>query len=179
VTAGGADIMNAGAYGGEISDYLVDVEVLREGTIVWVKKEEGGFSYRRSGFGRDVVLSARFDLPKKDKTELMRVRRELLVKRNLAQPVNYPNAGSIFKNPQGNYAAKLIESAGLKGLRRGSAQISERHGNFIVNLGNARATDVLDLIHEAQREVLEKFKVRLELEVKLVGFNGKDYKAVA
>lgn len=178
-TVGGAVIMNAGAYGGEISDYLVDVEVLREGNIVWVKKEEGGFSYRRSGFGRDVVLSARFDLPKKDKTELMRVRRELLVKRNLAQPVNYPNAGSIFKNPQGNYAAKLIESAGLKGLRRGSAQISERHGNFIVNLGNARATDVLDLIHEAQREVLEKFKVRLELEVKLVGFNGKDYKAVA
>lgn len=178
-TVGGAVIMNAGAYGGEISDYLVDVEVLREGNIVWVKKEESGFSYRRSGFGRDVVLGARFVLPKKDKTELMRVRRELLVKRNLAQPVNYPNAGSIFKNPQGNYAAKLIESAGLKGLRRGSAQISERHGNFIVNLGNARATDVLELIHEAQRGVFEKFKVRLELEVKLVGFNGKDYKAVA
>jgi len=178
-TVGGAVIMNAGAYGGEISDYLIDVEVLREGNVVWVRKEEGGFSYRRSGFGRDVVLSARFALPKKDKTELMRVRRELLVKRNLAQPVNYPNAGSIFKNPQGNYAAKLIESAGLKGLRRGGAQISERHGNFIVNLGNARATDVLELIHEAQREVFEKFKVQLELEVKLVGFNEKGYKAVA
>jgi UDP-N-acetylmuramate dehydrogenase len=101
------------------------------------------------------------------------------VKRNLAQPVNYPNAGSIFKNPQGNYAAKLIESAGLKGLRRGGAQVSERHGNFIVNLGNAKASDVFELIHEVQREVLDKFKVRLELEVRLVGFNEKDYKAVA
>jgi len=178
-TVGGAVIMNAGAYGGEISDHLVDVEALREGNIVWVKKEEGGFSYRRSGFGRDVVLCARFLLPKKDRTELMRVRRELLVKRNLAQPVNFPNAGSIFKNPQGNYAAKLIESAGLKGLRRGEAQISERHGNFIVNLGNARAADVLGLIREAQREVFQKFKVRLELEVKLIGFSENDYKAVA
>jgi UDP-N-acetylmuramate dehydrogenase len=109
----------------------------------------------------------------------MRVRRELLVKRNLAQPVNYPNAGSVFKNPQGNYAAKLIESAGLKGMRRGGAQISERHGNFIVNLGGARATDVLELIREVQSKVFEKFKVRLELEVRLIGFHEKDYKAVA
>jgi UDP-N-acetylmuramate dehydrogenase len=146
---------------------------------VWIKKEEGGFSYRRSEFGRNVVLGARFLLPRKDKTELMRVRRELLVKRNLAQPVNFPNAGSIFKNPPGNHAAKLIESAGLKGLRRGGAQISERHGNFIINLGNARATDVLDLIREAQRTVFEKSKVQLELEVKLIGFNGNDYRAVA
>jgi UDP-N-acetylmuramate dehydrogenase len=178
-TVGGAIIMNAGAYGGEISDFLVDVEVLRQSNLVWIKKEEGGFLYRRSGFGRDVVLGARFLLPRKDKTELMRVRRELLVKRNLAQPVNFPNAGSIFKNPPGNHAAKLIESAGLKGLRRGGAQISERHGNFIINLGNARATDVLDLIREAQRTVFEKSKVQLELEVKLIGFNGNDYRAVA
>ncbi len=178
-TMGGAVIMNAGAYGGEISDYLVDVEVLREGNVVWVQKEEGGFSYRRSGFARDVVLSARFQLPKKDRAELMRVRRELLVRRNLAQPVNYPNAGSVFKNPSGTYAAKLIEEAGLKGLRRGGAQISERHGNFIVNLGNGKATDVLDLIRIAQERVYEKFKVKLELEVKLIGFGEEVLKAVA
>jgi len=178
-TMGGAVIMNAGAYGGEISDYLVDVEVLREGNVVWIRKEEGGFSYRRSGFARDVVLSARFQLPKKDRAELMRVRRELLVRRNLAQPVNYPNAGSVFKNPSGTYAAKLIEEAGLKGLRRGGAQISERHGNFIVNLGNGKATDVLDLIRIAQERVYEKFKVKLELEVKLIGFGEEVLQAVA
>jgi len=178
-TVGGAVIMNAGAYGGEISDYLVDVEVLREGNVVWIRKEEGGFSYRRSGFARDVVLSARFQLPKKDRAELMRVRRELLVRRNLAQPVNYPNAGSVFKNPSGTYAAKLIEEAGLKGLRRGGAQISERHGNFIVNLGNGKATDVLDLIRIAQERVYEKFKVKLELEVKLIGFGEEVLQAVA
>ena len=177
-TIGGAVIMNAGAYGGEISDYLVEVEVLREGSVVWIKKEEGGFAYRRSGFTRDVVLGARFQLPRKDKAELMRARRELLVKRNLAQPMNYPNAGSVFKNPNGTYAARLIEAAGLKGLRHGSAQISERHGNFIVNMGNAKAADVLELIHTAQREVFKKFNVRLELEVKLVGFSEEQVKAV-
>ncbi len=178
-TIGGAVIMNAGAYGGEIADYLVAVEVLREGDVVWIKKEEGGFTYRRSGFSRDVVLSARFQLLQTDKAELMRVRRELLIKRNLAQPVNYPNAGSIFKNPSGTYAAKLIEAAGLKGLRRGGAQISERHGNFIVNTGNAKATDVLELIHEAQQAVFKKFNIKLELEVKLIGFNERVLKAVA
>ncbi len=178
-TIGGAVIMNAGAYGGEISDYLVEVEIFRDGNVVRIKKEEGGFSYRRSGFTRDVVLSARFQPPQKDKTELMRVRRELLIKRNLAQPVNYPNAGSIFKNPKGNYAAKLVEAAGLKGFRRGGAQISERHGNFIVNTGNAKATDVLELIRTAQRKVFEQFNVRLELEVKLIGFNETVLKAVA
>ena len=178
-TMGGAVIMNAGAYGGEISDHLVEVEVLREGKVIWIKKEEGGFSYRRSGFTRDVVLAGRFKPPRMDKTELMRRRRELLVKRNLAQPVNYPNAGSIFKNPAGTYAAKLIEAVGLKGLKHGGAQISERHGNFIVNTGSARAGDVLELIREAQHEVFKKFKVRLDLEVKLIGFNEEDLKAVA
>jgi UDP-N-acetylmuramate dehydrogenase len=178
-TIGGAVIMNAGAYGGEISDYLKEVEVLRDSSVLWIKKEEGGFSYRRSGFARDVVLSARFQLPQKDKMELMRVRRELLIKRNLAQPVNYPNAGSIFKNPKGNYAAKLVEAAGLKGLRRGGAQISERHGNFIVNIANAKATDVLELIRTAQDEVLKKFNIKLELEVKLIGFTETVVKAVA
>lgn len=177
-TIGGAVIMNAGAYGGEISDHLVDVEVLREGNVVWIRKEEGGFSYRRSGFARDVVLSARFLLPKKDRAELMRIRRELLIRRNLTQPVNYPNAGSIFKNPPGNYAAKFVEDAGLKGLRRGGAQISDRHGNFIVNTGNAKATDVLELIRIAQEEVYKKYNVRLELEVKLIGFKEEVLRAV-
>jgi len=169
-TIGGAVVMNAGAYGGEISDFLADIEVLRGAKIVRIGKEAAGFAYRRSALKGDIVLGARFRLPAGDKAELMRVRRELLLKRNRAQPVNMPNSGSMFKNPEGTYAAKLIEDAGLKGTRRGHAQISERHANFIVNHGGATARDVMDLIELAAGTVLEKFGVTLELEVKLVGF---------
>ncbi|MBI1803257.1 MAG: UDP-N-acetylmuramate dehydrogenase [Ignavibacteriae bacterium] len=169
-TIGGAVIMNAGAYGGEISDFLVDVEVLRNGKIACLKKEDAGFAYRRSNFKDAIVLGARFRLTVGDKAEVMRARRELLLKRNRAQPVNMPNSGSMFKNPHGTYAAKLIEDAGLKGVRRGNAQISERHANFIVNLGGAVARDVVDLIELARKTVLEKFGITLELEVKLIGF---------
>ena len=169
-TIGGAIVMNAGAYSGEISDHLVDVEVLREGQIRTVRKAEGDFSYRRSGFAGDVVLGARFRLPRGDTAELMRLRRELLIKRNRVQPVNYPNSGSMFKNPTGKFAAKLIEESGLKGTKIGNAQISERHANFIVNLGDASAMDVLGLVEKAQKVVFEKFGVHLELEVKLIGF---------
>ena len=170
-TIGGALIMNAGAYGGEISDYLIDVEILRGDAVVRVKKEDAGFAYRTSGFSGDIVFGARFRLPPGDKAELMRMRRELLLKRNRVQPVNMPNSGSMFKNPPGTYAAKLIEDAGLKGTRRGNAQISILHANFIVNLGGATAHDVLELIDMARASVLEKFGVNLELEVKLIGFS--------
>ncbi len=178
-TIGGGVIMNAGAYGGEISDHMVEVEILRDGKVMKMKKEEGAFAYRRSGLTRDVVLNASFRLPVKDKDELMRVRRELLVKRNQVQPVNIPNAGSIFKNPPENFAAKLIQEAGLKGLVRGGARISERHANFIVNAQHAKASDVLAIIREVQRVVYKKFKVKLELEVKLIGFTEETLKAVA
>jgi len=169
-TVGGALMMNAGAYGGEIADHLVDVELLRNGTLLYLKKEGGGFAYRRSGLHDDVILGASFRLPEGDKTEIMNIRRELLQKRNQAQPLNYPNSGSMFKNPPGNFAAKLIEEAGLKSARRGNAQISEKHANFIVNLGNAKAQDVLDLMNLARKTVLEKFGIVLEPEVKLIGF---------
>ncbi|MEE9225586.1 MAG: UDP-N-acetylmuramate dehydrogenase [Bacteroidota bacterium] len=170
-TIGGAVIMNAGANGGQISDYLVEVEVFREGKVIRVAKEEGEFAYRRSGFIRDVVLSAAFRLPRGDKDELMRRRREFLVRRGKTQPLNFPNSGSMFKNPPGTYAAKLIEEAGLKGLRKGDAQISELHANFFVNLGRASATDVLELMRIARKTVHEKFNTTLEPEVKLVGFS--------
>ena len=169
-TIGGAVIMNAGAYGGEISNYLVEVEIYRDDTIQKVKKEDGGFSYRRSGFVRDVVLNASFLLPEGNLNELLQRRRELLLKRNQTQPLNLPNSGSMFKNPEGTYAAKLVEAAGLKGTRIGGAQISERHGNFIVNLGHAAASDVLGLVKLARKKVLEQSGIKLELEVKLVGF---------
>ncbi|MBI3193036.1 MAG: UDP-N-acetylmuramate dehydrogenase [Ignavibacteriae bacterium] len=169
-TVGGGVIMNAGAYGGEISDFLTEVEVIREGKVLNIKKEAAQFAYRRSGLVRDVVVSASFNLQQGDKAEMMKRRRELLIKRNESQPLNFPNSGSIFKNPVGNYAAKLIEQSGLKGTMQGHAQISEKHGNFIVNTGGAFAQDVIGLMRLARKTVLEKFGITLEPEVKLIGF---------
>jgi UDP-N-acetylmuramate dehydrogenase len=173
-TIGGAIRMNAGAYGGEISDYMLDAEIIREGKTARVKKDEAGFGYRTSSFTNDVILEARFRFPKKDKEELARVRRELLIKRNAAQPVHLPNSGSIFKNPPGSFAAKLIEDCGLKGTTVGGVQISELHSNFIVNLGNASARDILRLMVRMRNEVFKKFNVLLENEVLLVGFSEEE-----
>ncbi len=169
-TLGGAILMNASAYGCAISDYIKEIEVVRNGEVVFVKKEESLFEYRNSGFKNDVILSAKFELPTGNPEELMKIRQEYLQKRSQKQPLNYPNCGSIFKNPVGQHAAKLIEDAGLKGLQVGDAQISEKHGNFIINVGKAKADDVVQLINRARRTVFEKFGIVLEPEVKLIGF---------
>jgi UDP-N-acetylmuramate dehydrogenase len=175
-TIGGAVRMNAGAYGGEIADHLIDVEVIRDNKIVKVKKEHAEYGYRTSGFANDVVLSARFRFSRKDVEDLVRVRRELLIKRNAAQPVNYPNTGSIFKNPEGNFAARLIDRCGLKGKRIGGAMISDLHANFIVNVENATAKDVFELMVNMRNEVYKQFNVLLENEVFLVGFGREEIK---
>jgi UDP-N-acetylmuramate dehydrogenase len=169
-SVGGAVVMNAGAHGGETADHLVEVEVIRDGAICIVKKENAGFVYRSSGFAHDIVLGATFKLPKGDKDELLARRREFILKRNTTQPLTLPNSGSMFKNPPGMYAAKLIEQAGLKGKRVGNAQISEKHANFIVNLGDAKASDIVTLIDLVRRTVHQNSGVLLELEVKLIGF---------
>ncbi len=169
-TLGGAVIMNAGAYGGEISDYMLDVTVLRDGAVRTLRTADCGFRYRGSDLRRDIVLSARFRFPEGDTEQLRARRKELLLKRNAAQPVQHPNAGSIFKNPEGGYAAKLIEECGLKGTRFGGAVISEQHANFIVNDRSARAMDVIDAINHVRRTVYEQTGVELELEIQLVGF---------
>lgn len=178
-SVGGAVVMNAGAHGGETADHIVEVEVLRAGTIQVIGKEDAGFAYRTSGFANDVVLSASFRLPKGDKEELGRRRRELILKRNATQPLTLPNSGSMFKNPPGMHAAKLIEQAGLKGKRIGNAQISEKHANFIVNLGDAKAADVVMLVDLVRRTVHQNSGVLLELEVKLVGFPDEIQQKVA
>jgi UDP-N-acetylmuramate dehydrogenase len=169
-TIGGAIVMNAGAHGGQISDHVIYVEVLRGSNVVRVPKENADFSYRHSGFDRDIVLNASFRMPKGDKEELARRRKELVLKRNETQPLELPNSGSMFKNPPNTFAAKLIEQAGLKGKRIGNAQISEKHANFIVNLGEAKAADIVRLLDLAQRTVYQNSGVQLELEVKLLGF---------
>jgi UDP-N-acetylmuramate dehydrogenase len=169
-TVGGAVVMNAGAHGGETSDHLIDVEIYREKKVQRIQKQDAQFSYRHSGFEHDMVLSATFLLPMGDKEELNRRRRELILRRNETQPLELPNSGSMFKNPSHSYAARLIEQAGLKGKRVGQAQISEKHANFIVNLGDAKAADVLRLIELARRTVYQNAGIYLELEVKLIGF---------
>jgi UDP-N-acetylmuramate dehydrogenase len=178
-SVGGAVVMNAGAHGGETADHLVEIEVFRDGRIQKIKKQEADFSYRHSGFAKDVVLSASFQLPQGDKEELIRQRREYILKRNTTQPLTLPNSGSMFKNPPGTYAAKLIEQAGLKGKRVGNVQISEKHSNFIVNLGDAKAADVVTLMDLVRRTVHQNTGVLLELEVKLVGFSDDVRQKVA
>lgn len=178
-TVGGGIIMNAGAHGGEMSNHLVSVEILRNDEIQVIPKAEAGFSYRRSGFARDVVLSALFRFPAGNRDELIRKRSELIHQRNATQPVNMPNSGSMFKNPPGNHAAKLIEQAGLKGKRVGQAQISEKHANFVVNHGGATAQDVITLLELARRTVHQNTGILLELEVKLIGFPAEILQKVA
>ena len=169
-TLGGAVIMNAGAYGGEISDHMLDVTVLRDGETRTLKREEAGFRYRGSDLRGDIVLSARFRFPEGDEEQLKARRKELLLKRNAAQPVQHPNAGSIFKNPEGRFAARLIEDCGLKGFTSGGAQVSEQHANFIINTGGATAADVLDVIRHVRETVRVCTGVSLELEILLLGF---------
>jgi UDP-N-acetylmuramate dehydrogenase len=171
-TIGGAVAMNAGAHGGEIADHLVEVEVIRDGQALQVKKEQAQFAYRHSGFAHDVVLSATFKLFRGDKEPLGAKRREWILRRNETQPLEFPNLGSMFKNPPNTFAAKLIEQAGLKGKRVGDAQISEKHANFIVNLGSAKAEDVVKLIDLVKRTVYQNSGLMLDLEVKMVGFSS-------
>jgi UDP-N-acetylmuramate dehydrogenase len=170
-TLGGAILMNAGAYGGEISNFIKRVEVLDGIEIKFLEKEECGFAYRRSNLEGKIILSAEFELPFGDKTKARERRKELLLKRNQAQPVELPNAGSIFKNPPGDYAARLIEQAGLKGLTIGGAKVSEKHANFIVNFNKASANDVIELMKIMQDTVYQKFGIMLEPEIKMIGFN--------
>lgn len=171
-TLGGALVMNAGCYGGEISTYVKEVTVIRNGKLKTYSKEDCNFVYRNSGLWNSIILEAKFDLPDGKVEELNSIRKEFLLKRNESQPVEIPNAGCIFKNPKGNYAANLIENCGLKGKKFGGAMVSSKHANFIVNFDNASANDVIELITIIKNSVKEKFNINLELEIKLVGFEG-------
>lgn len=170
-TVGGGIVMNAGAHGEQMSDHVVDVEIIRDGVVLAVPRAAASFGYRMSAFRGDVVLSARFAFPRGNREELLRHKSELIKRRNETQPLNLPNSGSMFKNPTGTHAAKLIEQAGLKGKRVGGAQISEKHANFIVNLGTARASDVITLLDLTRRTVYQNTGILLELEVKMIGFS--------
>ncbi|MDO9582920.1 MAG: UDP-N-acetylmuramate dehydrogenase [Desulfomicrobium sp.] len=171
-TLGGAVFMNAGAYGHEISDHLVSVTILTpDGRVIDLPKEECGFGYRQAVALRDaVILGAAWSLPQSDPAPLLAKRKEILAKRREKQPLEFPSAGSVFKRPPGAYASQLIDQAGLKGLRVGGAQVSEKHAGFIVNVDNATCRDVLELVEICRRTVRERFGHELELEQCLCPF---------
>ena len=171
-TLGGAVVMNAGAYGGEMKDVLKEVTVLTpEGEIVTLQAGELQMGYRTSiikeaGY---IVLEAVISLKKGDQDEIKSRMQELAGMRSSKQPLSYPSAGSTFKRPEGYFAGKLIMDSGLRGYQVGGAQVSEKHCGFVINTGNATAKDVTTLMADVQRIVMEKFGVKLEPEVKFLG----------
>ena len=170
-TLGGGCAMNAGAYGGQLSDVLSCATVLLDGEVRTLSRDEMQMSYRstlplRAG---GIVLEAKFELHADDPAEIMARMKDLNARRRDKQPLNLPSAGSTFKRPEGHFAGALIEGCGLKGARVGGAQVSEKHAGFIVNTGGATASDILGLIALVQRRVLAETGVALETEVRIVG----------
>ncbi len=169
---GGAVRMNAGAYGGEFKDILVSAKVIDDtGNIRELSVDELELGYRTSIIAKSnmIVLEAVLRLKKGKPDAIKKNILELAAKRREKQPLEYPSAGSTFKRPEGYFAAKLIEDAGLKGCSRGGAQVSEKHAGFVVNKGNATAKDVCELTDYIKQVVMEKTGVKLELEVVKVG----------
>lgn len=170
---GGAVFMNAGAYGGEMKDILVDVFAVsadgREERVFTAS--ELALSYRHSALMENgyIVTHITLQLHKGDHDAIAERMKELTEKRNSKQPVQYPSAGSTFKRPEGYFAGKLIEDAGLKGVAVGGAQVSTLHSGFVINRGGATATDILDLIALVQNTVYDQFGVKLEPEVRIIG----------
>lgn len=172
-SVGGAVYMNAGAHGSDISKILTRAHILFEdGTMEWLSNEEMKFSYRTSVLQKirpGIVVEASFQLVEGDKEAIVSQMIKNKDYRKETQPWNFPCAGSIFRNPLPNYAGKLIEVAGLKGFSIGGAKISEMHGNFIVNAGNATAGDVLALIQHVKDVIYSLYEVKMETEVEIVG----------
>ncbi len=170
-TIGGALYMNAGAYGGEMKDVVESVKVLMNGEIIELKGDEMDFGYRHSRAMQDemIFLSTKLRLKSGDKTKIEETMNDFNQRRRDKQPLEYPSAGSTFKRPEGYFAGKLIMDSGLAGETFGGAMVSPKHCGFVINTGGATSTDVYELIKRVQNVVYEKFGVRLETEVKLIG----------
>ena len=171
-TLGGGVTMNAGAYGGEISDNLLWAELMDEtGAVLRLERDRLKLSYRHSVMMEQplVVLRAGFSFTKGDAMAITEKVAELSRSRKEKQPLEYPSAGSTFKRPEGYFAGKLIQDCGLKGFRVGDAMVSEKHSGFVINVGHATAADVMTLIRHVQQEVDRQFCVRIEPEVRMIG----------
>lgn len=173
-TIGGAIYMNAGAYGNNMSDIVKSVIVLNEKfQIKEIPLEKLKFDYRYSIFQDNknlICVAANIKLEHGNHDEIASKIKENLLKRKNSQPLEYPSAGSVFRNPEGNYAGKIIEELGLKGKNIGGAEISTKHANFIINKNNASSSDILNLIKLVQKEVKDKYKIDLKLEQQLVNW---------
>ena len=176
-SVGGAAAMNAGAYGGEIAQVLRSARVLQpDGEIVDMENADLAFGYRTSALqapGR-ICLGARFVLQRGDREEISGRMADLAARRREKQPLQFPSAGSFFKRPEGYFAGRLIEEAGLKGAHVGGAQVSSLHAGFLINTGGATAGDFLALMERVQRAVYEREGVRLEPEVRILGQDGAE-----
>ena len=176
-TLGGALMMNAGAWGSEISNYLISVDIIdTNGKIKTILPENIDFKYRYSSFkSSEFILSAKFELNTASKIDIRKKKTIASKGRIKSQPLKFRSAGSVFKNPNQKLAAGfLIDQAGLKGTRFGDAEISTHHANFFVNHGNAKAVDIAKLIKLSRKMVYEKFGIMLELEIKTIGFKESD-----
>ena len=170
-TVGGGVYMNAGAYGGEMCQVVTGVTAMdRAGNLLDIPADKLDLSYRHSRFMNEdlVILSVRVKLEKGDREEIRAKMAELMTRRRTSQPLELPSAGSTFKRPATGYAAAMIEAAGLKGLRVGDAQVSEKHAGFVVNRGRATCKDVLQLMEQVQDRVEQDTGVRLEPEVRIL-----------
>ena len=175
---GGAIVMNAGAYGGEMRQVVKNVRLMTPyGTIIEKNADEMQFSYRHSILKEEplVVLDVTIGLAHGSQQEIREKMEELATRRRDKQPLEYPSAGSTFKRPEGYFAAKLIEDAGLRGFSVGGAQVSEKHCGFIVNKGNASAADIYALIMEVQRRVKISSQIQIEPEVIFLGFDAHEH----
>ena len=171
-TIGGAMVMNAGAYGGEMKDVVTAVTILtKDGEIKTLSGEEMNFRYRGSVVEDEgyIVLEAVMELKEGNLEEIQVRMDELSVQRKTKQPIEYPSAGSTFKRPEGYFAGKLIQDAGLRGYQVGGAQVSEKHCGFVINAGGATAADVMNLMKDVSDKVNAQFGVTLEPEVKRIG----------
>ena len=173
-TIGGCIYGNAGAYSACTMDYVESVTVLDEDlNIIILKNEDIPYGYRTTMFKEEkkyVILAAKFYLKNGDKTNSLEMIKERQERRVATQPLEYPSAGSVFRNPEGDYAGRLIEFCGLKGYRIGGAEVSEKHANFVINKENASSKDVHDLIMYIHDTVLEKTNVDLEIEQEFIGW---------
>lgn len=170
-TIGGCIYNNAGCYGSEISDNLIDVTVFCDNKIYCLRKDELSFSYRNSTFkmnNKFVILKAKFKFEKGDPEELLDLIKVRTNKRIESQPLEYPSCGSVFRNPEGLIAGKLIDEANLKGKCVGGAMVSNKHANFIINNGNATPEDIIELINEIKDTIKKNYNIDLVLEQEII-----------